>query len=70
VRRGGRRGKPESELTDDERKEVATYGEAALGCLKDALAAGFADSDAIRSDPDLAAIRSLPGYAEIAKSLR
>ena len=38
--------------------------------IKAALAAGFADHDQIRTDPDLAAVRKLPAFAGIAKGLR
>lgn len=62
--------KPEADLTPEDRKLVAEYGESALGCLKSALSAGFADHDQIRSDRDLAVVRKLSGFAEIAKGLR
>jgi serine/threonine-protein kinase len=63
-------GKPEDDLTPEDRKLVADYADAALRSLKAALAAGFADHDLIRTDPELAAVRKLPRFAEIARGLR
>jgi tRNA A-37 threonylcarbamoyl transferase component Bud32/tetratricopeptide (TPR) repeat protein len=63
-------GKSPADLSAEERKRLAGYGETAIACLKAALAVGFADYDLIRTDPELAAIRQLPAYAELAKGLR
>jgi eukaryotic-like serine/threonine-protein kinase len=60
----------DADLTPEDRKLVADYGEAALRSLKAALNAKYPDHDQIRTDPDLAAVRKLPGFAEIAKDLR
>jgi hypothetical protein len=62
--------KPEADRTPEERKLAAGYGEDALGCLRAALAAGFADHDLVRTDRDLAAARARPGFAEVARGLR
>ena len=62
--------KSAADLTPAERDRVAGYEDAALRCLKAAVAAGFADHEMIRTDPELAPVRSRPGYAEILRSLR
>ena len=63
-------GKPAADQTPAERDRAAGYADAAVACLKAAVAAGFADHDTIRTDPDLEPVRSRPGYAEVLKDLR
>jgi serine/threonine-protein kinase len=60
----------EVEQTPKHVKLVAAYQEAALSSLKAALDAGFADHDLIRADPELAELRKLRGFAEVARGLR
>ena len=54
----------------EQEKLAAGYEEAALASLKAAVGAGFADHDLIRTDPELAGVRKLEGFAEVAKGLR
>jgi serine/threonine-protein kinase len=62
--------KPAADLTPAERDRAAGHADAAVECLRAAVAAGFADGETIRTDPDLEPVRSRPGYAEILKGLR
>ena len=47
----------------------AGRSEEALGWLRSAVQAGFADKQLLESDPDLVGIRGLPGYSQIVSSL-
>jgi serine/threonine-protein kinase len=46
------------------------YVEAGLGALKQAIALGFNDRELLDNDPDLAAIRTEPGFAAAVKDLQ
>jgi tetratricopeptide (TPR) repeat protein len=47
----------------------AGRGEEALGWLRSAVQAGFADKQLLENDPDLVGIRGLPGFSQIVASL-
>lgn len=51
----------------DEKKQ---YAEESLATLQEAIKAGWKDNRGLESDPDLEAIRALPGYKEVVEGMK
>ena len=49
--------------------QAPAFAEKSLGALKQAVANGFKDAWVVRTSPDLAALRALPGYPELVAGL-
>jgi hypothetical protein len=61
-------GKPVESLAPEVQETAKTYLTKALGSVKQAVDYGWKDMHALRTDPDLDAIRELPEYLEILKA--
>jgi serine/threonine-protein kinase len=63
-------GKPDTELTTADRRLRERYQEQALDALRQAVKHGYADLVGLETDPDLDAVRPLPGFQEVCEALR
>ena len=63
-------GKPDAQLTAQEKDLRKRYAEAAMKPLDDAVTQGFCNLTLLGTDPDLDAVRGEPAFASLAKKLQ